>query len=673
MPAVLIYVQHLLGIGHLMRARLIAEALADVGFDVHLVSGGMPDRRAHAARRAHVQLPPIRVSDASFMPLRDADGVPIDDAYRRRRRDLLLAAFEAVGAGRWSSSRRFRSDAGRCASSSCRCWNGSRRRARGRWSSARVRDILQLRQKPEREREMLALGQALVRRGPRARRSAASPASRRRFRSPPSSARRCTTRASSLAPGRGSPPARAGERSEIVVSAGGGAVGIAPAASRAGGAEADVALRPSDRGECWPAPTSADEGCSGCCARPVRARSSSGRASIFRRCCGQAFVSVSQGRLQHGARRRRAAARGRWSFRSPATGRPSSGARAMRLRELGSCGRGRRRPDDVAGGARAGDRRRRNARALGPVGLRLRRRRSHGGDRREFAWQRGRCRRSPTRAEGMRHMEQMSPWRALDAELDPLARRAAGARRSGAATTTRAATRRRSHGCWRSPARRDVPGRARRHSRRARAEPRRRSGASAVVTVVQHGYAHRNHAPPGARNGSWARIGRSRRSSQSSGGARTTRASLRYALRGGAGPAMEPHRSGGRGAASDRGVLRSVDLRAAQRGVPRAGSCAVQYACRSDRVALGIARSSAPTRPSHGWSITCEARREGACRRRRTDRNSDASSRPDRRTPGSFWPSSSRARATAAWCDWLDARAAFAAPSPPPVTSARSA
>ena len=41
MASVMIYVQHLLGIGHLMRARLIAEALADVGFEVTLVSGGM--------------------------------------------------------------------------------------------------------------------------------------------------------------------------------------------------------------------------------------------------------------------------------------------------------------------------------------------------------------------------------------------------------------------------------------------------------------------------------------------------------------------------------------------------------------------------------------------------------------------------------------------------------
>ena len=96
MAAVMIYVQHLLGIGHLMRARLIAEALVDIGFDVTLVSGGMAIGGRMPRGVRVVQLPSIRVSDASFMPLRDANFVPIDDAYRDSRRDLLLATFDAV-------------------------------------------------------------------------------------------------------------------------------------------------------------------------------------------------------------------------------------------------------------------------------------------------------------------------------------------------------------------------------------------------------------------------------------------------------------------------------------------------------------------------------------------------------------------------------------------------
>ena len=96
MASVMIYVQHLLGIGHLMRARLIAEAHADVGFEVTLVSGGMAIGGRMPRGVNVVQLPSIRVSDASFMPLRDADFVPIDDAYRDSRRDLLLSTYDAV-------------------------------------------------------------------------------------------------------------------------------------------------------------------------------------------------------------------------------------------------------------------------------------------------------------------------------------------------------------------------------------------------------------------------------------------------------------------------------------------------------------------------------------------------------------------------------------------------
>lgn len=96
MPAVLIHVQHLVGIGHLMRARLVAEALAAAGFDVHLVSGGLPVNERLPAGVRTVQLPPLRVTDGNFAVLRDPEGRPVDDAYRARRRDLLLAAYEAA-------------------------------------------------------------------------------------------------------------------------------------------------------------------------------------------------------------------------------------------------------------------------------------------------------------------------------------------------------------------------------------------------------------------------------------------------------------------------------------------------------------------------------------------------------------------------------------------------
>jgi predicted glycosyltransferase len=154
MPRVMIYVQHLLGIGHLMRARHLAEALADAGFDVHLVSGGMPIGGRLPRGAWTIQLPPIRVSDASFTPLRDGDFVPIDDAYRARRRDLLLDAyarirpdallFETFPFGRRSLRFELFPLLERV--------HATRPRPR---VVASIREILQLQQKPEREREML--------------------------------------------------------------------------------------------------------------------------------------------------------------------------------------------------------------------------------------------------------------------------------------------------------------------------------------------------------------------------------------------------------------------------------------------------------------------------------------------------------------------------------------
>ncbi|MEP4378124.1 MAG: glycosyltransferase [Alphaproteobacteria bacterium] len=93
-PKILFYVQHLLGIGHLMRTGTLARALDAGGFDVLLVSGGtaVPGFDAGAARFA--QLPPTRATDKFFKVLVDADDNRIDDAWKARRRDHLLAIFE---------------------------------------------------------------------------------------------------------------------------------------------------------------------------------------------------------------------------------------------------------------------------------------------------------------------------------------------------------------------------------------------------------------------------------------------------------------------------------------------------------------------------------------------------------------------------------------------------
>lgn len=225
MSAVMIYVQHLLGIGHLVRSRLIAEALAEMEHEVHLVSGGMPvgGRMPHGVHT--VQLPPIRVSEDSFTPLRDANGVPIDEAYRQVRRDRLLAAYESAAP----------------AAVVFETFPFGRRALRfelvpllERIDSARprplvvasIRDILQLQRNPEREREMLGWAQRwfdaiLVHGDARFARLEDTFALAAELVPP--------VHYTGFVRARGDPPPPrdAEVRREVVVSAGGGAVGIA--------------------------------------------------------------------------------------------------------------------------------------------------------------------------------------------------------------------------------------------------------------------------------------------------------------------------------------------------------------------------------------------------------------------------------------------------------------
>ncbi len=108
---VFFYVQHLLGIGHLRRAQTLVRALRRGGLEVVLVSGGMAIPAAGLDGVRLVQLPAVRATDMSFKELVDDAGRPIDEAWRERRRDALLAAwieaapalllFELFPFGRW--------------------------------------------------------------------------------------------------------------------------------------------------------------------------------------------------------------------------------------------------------------------------------------------------------------------------------------------------------------------------------------------------------------------------------------------------------------------------------------------------------------------------------------------------------------------------------------------
>ena len=95
-----LYVQHLLGIGHLKRAVTLARAMAAAGLEVTLASGGLPVPALAAdgnLQGVHfVQLPPASAADLSFKSLVDASGRQVDDEWRRARGDALLAAWHAA-------------------------------------------------------------------------------------------------------------------------------------------------------------------------------------------------------------------------------------------------------------------------------------------------------------------------------------------------------------------------------------------------------------------------------------------------------------------------------------------------------------------------------------------------------------------------------------------------
>lgn len=90
------YVQHLLGIGHLKRAAVLARAFAAEGLQTTLVSGGFPVPGLDTGGARFVQLPPTRATDLYFKQLVDERGNSIDDAWKSDRRERLLALFREI-------------------------------------------------------------------------------------------------------------------------------------------------------------------------------------------------------------------------------------------------------------------------------------------------------------------------------------------------------------------------------------------------------------------------------------------------------------------------------------------------------------------------------------------------------------------------------------------------
>lgn len=92
-PRIFSYVQHLLGIGHLVRTNRIATALTDNGFDVTVAMGGLPVPGFLGPGVKTVFLPPVQAGRDGLFSLADAKGDPLSENFKAERRKALVDAL----------------------------------------------------------------------------------------------------------------------------------------------------------------------------------------------------------------------------------------------------------------------------------------------------------------------------------------------------------------------------------------------------------------------------------------------------------------------------------------------------------------------------------------------------------------------------------------------------
>ena len=92
----LIYVQHLLGTGHVVRAAAIARELVKRGHVVTLASGNVLPPTLDTEGLDVRVMPPVRSRDATFAELVDESGTTIDEVWRDRRARQLYDIYAEV-------------------------------------------------------------------------------------------------------------------------------------------------------------------------------------------------------------------------------------------------------------------------------------------------------------------------------------------------------------------------------------------------------------------------------------------------------------------------------------------------------------------------------------------------------------------------------------------------
>ncbi len=95
-PSLLFYFLHLLGVGHVYRAKRLIEGIANAGILVDVIYGGelIPGIKFNA-RSVHY-LPPIRAADNAYSFYLDRDGNKLSPEYQERRCVELLKIYEGL-------------------------------------------------------------------------------------------------------------------------------------------------------------------------------------------------------------------------------------------------------------------------------------------------------------------------------------------------------------------------------------------------------------------------------------------------------------------------------------------------------------------------------------------------------------------------------------------------
>ena len=95
-PRLLFYFLHLLGVGHVYRARRLIEAFAAEGLAVDVVYGGVPLEGVSFAAESVHYLPPVRAADATYKKMLTGNFEELSADYMENRKKALLRAFDGL-------------------------------------------------------------------------------------------------------------------------------------------------------------------------------------------------------------------------------------------------------------------------------------------------------------------------------------------------------------------------------------------------------------------------------------------------------------------------------------------------------------------------------------------------------------------------------------------------